>query len=281
MVRLLRMLGPLLIAFAILLLVLWAGQRSLMYLPIGTAPSPAAAGLPDADVLSVKTSDGFALGAWFLRTGRETALATVIVFNGNAGNRSFRAPLARRLADAGFHVCLFDYRGFGGNAGSPSEDGLLRDARAVFAAVARRPDVKPDRIILMGESLGTGVAVALATEVSPLALVLRSPFTSMADVAAYHYRLLPVRQLLWDRYDSLSRIGALTSPVAIVAGDRDRVVPYALSRRLFEAVSAPKRFITVPGTDHNDFELNAGDPVIEAVRWATEAALARTGQPAT
>ncbi len=252
-----------------------------MYLPSGTAPPPADAGLPEADAFSVKTSDGLSLGAWFLRTGRETALATVIVFNGNAGNRSFRAPLARRLADAGFHVCLFDYRGYGGNAGSPSEEGLLRDARAVFAAVARRPDVQPDRIILMGESLGTGVAVALAAEVDPFAVVLRSPFTSMADVAAYHYRFLPVRQLLWDRYDSLSRIGALTSPIAIVAGDRDRVVPYALSRRLFEAVSEPKRFITVPGTDHNDFELNAGDPVIEAVRWAFESALARTGQPAT
>ncbi|MFO7695305.1 MAG: alpha/beta hydrolase [Vicinamibacterales bacterium] len=278
MVRLVRMLGSFLIALAILLLLLWAGQRSLMYLPIGTATPPSDAGLPEAEELSVKTSDGLSLGAWFLRPGQGRALASVIVFNGNAGNRSFRAPLARRLADAGFNVCLFDYRGYGGNAGSPSEEGLLRDARAVVATVARRPDVEPDRIILLGESLGTGVAVALAAEVSPLALVLRSPFTSMTDVAAHHYRFLPVRQLLWDRYDSLSRVRVLTCPVAIVAGDGDRVVPYALSRRLFDALPEPKRFITVRGADHNDFALNAGDDVVGAVRWAAEAALARAGR---
>ncbi len=170
-------------------------------------------------------------------------------------------------------MCLFDYRGYGGNSGSPSESGLLRDARAVHAAVASREKVDPRRIILMGESLGTGVAVTLAAEVDPFAVVLRSPFTSMADVGAHHYWYLPVRRLLWDRYDSLSRIGTLTCPMAIVAGDRDRVVPFALSQRLFDAARARKRFITVRGADHNDFELNAGDQVVEAVRWAAESAL--------
>ena len=114
----------------------------------------------------------------------------MLVFNGNAGNRSDRATLGRRLAEAGFHVCLFDYRGYGGNPGSPSERGLLLDARAVHAAVAARDHVDPRRIILMGESLGTGVAVALAAEAGPFASVLRSPFTSMADVGAHHYRYL-------------------------------------------------------------------------------------------
>ena len=121
----------------------------------------------------------------------DTASATVLVFNGNAGNRSYRAALGRRLAEAGFHVCLFDYRGYGGNPGAPSERGLLLDARAVHAAVADREDVDPERIILLGESLGTGVAVALAGEAGPLALVLRSPFTSMADVGAHHYWYFP------------------------------------------------------------------------------------------
>jgi len=175
-------------------------------------------------------------------------------------------------------VCLFDYRGYGGNAGSPSEQGLMRDAHAVGAAIARREDVDADRIILFGESLGTGVAVRLAVDVRPMALVLRSPFTSMADVAAHHYRFLPAGRLLWDRYDSLSCIGALTCPIAIVAGDRDRVVPYALSRRLFDAIQAPKTLVTVSGADHNDIELNAGPQVVEAVRWAAEAARARAGR---
>jgi hypothetical protein len=258
----------LLIAVAVFVALLWAGQRSLLYLPLGSVLSPADAGAPGAEVFAIRTPDGIALGAWFLRSERNLPVATVIVFNGNAGNRSYRAPLAKRLTEAGFHVCLFDYRGYGGNAGSPSEAGLLTDARAVHGAVARRAGVDPGRIILFGESLGTGVAVALARDANPLAVVLRSPFTSVADVAAHHYWFLPVRRLLWDRFDSLSRVGALTCPVAIVAGDRDRVVPIALSRRLFEAVSAPRTFVTVSGADHNDFELNAGDQVVGAVKWA-------------
>jgi hypothetical protein len=272
MIRALRMIALPLIAVAVVLLLLWAAQRSLLYLPLGSVVSPAEAGVAGAEAFAVSTPDGLSLGAWFLRNAASKPRATVIVFNGNAGNRSYRAPLARALTVGGFQVCLFDYRGYGGNPGSPTEAGLLIDARAVHDAVAARTDVDAGRIILLGESLGTGVAVALARDVRPMAVVLRSPFTSMADVAAHHYWFLPVRRLLWDRYDSLSRVGALTCPVAVVAGDRDRVVPFALSRRLFDAIRAPKTFITVGGTDHNDFELNAGAQVVDAVRWAAEAA---------
>jgi len=274
MIRALRMLAVPAIAVAMILVLLWAGQRSLLYLPLGSVLPPAEAGVPEAEPFSVVTPDGLSLGAWFLPAPSHSARATVIVFNGNAGNRSYRAPLARALADAGFHVCLSDYRGYGGNPGSPSEIGLLMDARAIHAAVAARPDVDARRIILLGESLGTGVAVAIAGEAKPMAVVLRSPFTSVADVAAHHYWFLPVRRLLWDRYDSMSRVGALTCPVAVVAGDRDRVVPFALSRRLFDAIPGPKTFVTVPGADHNDFVLNAGRPVVEAVTWAADSALA-------
>jgi fermentation-respiration switch protein FrsA (DUF1100 family) len=279
MFRVLSMVGALLIAAAALLVLLWAGQRSLLYLPLGSVLSPAEAGVGRADEFFVRASDGLSLGAWFLRTDRRPPLATVIVFNGNAGNRSHRAPLARRLAGAGLDVCLFDYRGYGGNPGTPSEEGLLRDARAVHAAVAGRPGVDPDRIILMGESLGTGVVLSAARDVHPMAVVLRSPFTSMADVAAHHYWFLPVRSLLWDRYDSLSRIGTLSCPVAVIAGDRDSVVPIALSRRLFDAIRAPKTFITVRGADHNDWALAAGDDIVAAVSWALESAGANLLDP--
>ena len=258
------------LVLAICLMSIWAAQRRLLYLPFGSVATPAQAGLPSAEVLAVPTEDGLSLAAWFAPAAAARPRATVIVFNGNAGNRSFRGTLARRLVDAGCSVCLFDYRGYGGNAGSPSENGLMADGRAVRAAVAARPDVDPDRIVYVGESLGTGVAVALALEASPLALILRSPFTSITDVAAHHYWFLPVRLLLWDRFDSRARIASVRCPVAIVAGDRDRVVPISFSRRLFDAAPQPKTFLRVPGRDHNDPDLAAGPAIVDALMWALE-----------
>jgi hypothetical protein len=248
----------------------WAAQRRLLYLPFGPVATPVQAGVPSAEVLAVPTEDGLTLAAWFVPAAAEHPRATVIIFNGNAGNRSFRAVIAAHLVDAGYNVCLFDYRGYGGNGGSPSEAGLLVDGRAVRAAIGARPDVDYRRIVYLGESLGTGVAVALAVEASPLALVLRSPFTSITDVAAHHYWFLPVRALLRDRFDSRVRIGQVGCPIAIVAGDRDRVIPIGFSRRLFDAAPQPKTFVTVPGADHNDADLAAGSAIVDALTWVME-----------
>ena len=229
-----------------LTLFLWLGQRRLLYLPYASVPSPEAVGLSDVRELDVRTADGLTLGTWYVPSqGSGTPAATVIVFNGNAGNRAHRAPLARRLADAGYAAVVFDYRGYGGNVGSPSEAGLLADARAVLMAVSKVGGVDAGRLVYLGESLGSGVAVQLALERPPAALVLRSPFTSLTDVAAHHYWFLPVRRLLWDRFDSLSRIAQLRCPLLVVAGNRDSVVPFALSRRLFDAAPQPKAFVTV------------------------------------
>ena len=109
-----------------------------------------------------------------------------------------------------------------------------------------------DKIVYFGESLGAAVAVGLAVERPPAALVLRSPFTSLADVAAVHYPWLPARRLLLDRYPSIERIGSVGVPVMVIAGDRDDIVPEPLSRRLYDAANEPKRFVLVPGAGHND-----------------------------
>jgi fermentation-respiration switch protein FrsA (DUF1100 family) len=247
---------------------LWLVQRRLIYMPSGPVLAPRDVGLAAAQELTVRTRDGVTLGEWFVPAARGTPRATIIVFNGNAGNRAYRAPLAERLSGAGYAVCLFDYRGYGGNPGSPTEQGLLEDARAVRSVIAARPGVDGSRLVYLGESLGTGVAVALASESAPAALVLRSPFTSMADVAAYHYWFLPIRHLLRDRFDSLSRIHNVRCPVLVVAGDRDGIVPFELSQRLFEAAREPKRFVTVAGADHNDADLAAGDPLVGAITRA-------------
>jgi fermentation-respiration switch protein FrsA (DUF1100 family) len=173
--------------------------------------------------------------------------------------------LAAGLARQGLSVLLFDYRGYGGNPGSPSEKGLAADARAAQAWLAKQPEVDPDRIVYFGESLGAAVAIGLSMERPPAALVLRSPFTSLADVAKVHYPWLPVGRLLIDRYPSIDRIGSLSTPVMVIAGDRDDIVPESLSKKLYEAAPDPKRYLLVPGTGHNDPGLVDGDHMVEEV----------------
>ena len=136
----------------------------------------------------------------------------VLICNGNGGDRSLRALLAIGLFQMGLSVLLFDYRGYGGNPGAPSEDGLADDARAAQQWLAAQPEIDPKRIVYFGESLGAAVAIGLAMERPPAALVLRSPFTSLAEVGRVHYPWLPVGRLLIDRYLSIDRIGSLAAP---------------------------------------------------------------------
>jgi fermentation-respiration switch protein FrsA (DUF1100 family) len=167
---------------------MWSQQRRLIYFPSpGPVPS-AAAVLPTGRDVVLHTEDGIRLGAWYF-PGRGEA---VLVCNGNAGDRSMRAELAVALNRLGLSVLLFDYRGYGGNPGRPSEEGLAADARAARAWLAAQPPVDPQRIAYFGESLGAAVAVGLAVQRPPAALVLRSPFTALADVGAVHcpWRLL-------------------------------------------------------------------------------------------
>lgn len=248
---------------ALLLAVVWLLQDRLVYLPSGAPPDPEAVGLPEAAQVDLVTDDGLTLGAWFVpaRGVDGVDAHAVLVLPGNAGNRSSRAPLATALSEAGLAVLLLDYRGYGGNPGAPSEDGLLADARAGHAYLARR--VGPGRVSVYGESLGAGVAVALAAEHPPRALVLRSPFTSLAAVGAVHYPFLPVRLLLRERFDVLGGVGAYDGPVLVVAGEADTIVPVEQSRRVADAADA--RVVTVPGADHNDRVLLDGPALVQAV----------------
>ncbi|MGV0740873.1 alpha/beta hydrolase [Mycolicibacterium sp. XJ870] len=236
-----------------LLAALWSAQRRLIYFPSPGPVPPAATVLPGGRDVELTTDDGIRLGAWYFPG---PSRSTVLVFNGNGGDRTLRAPLAAALNQMGMSVLLFDYRGYGGNPGRPSEEGLAADARAAQGWLADQPDV--ERISYFGESLGAAVALGLAVEKPPAALVLRSPFTSLADVGAVHYPWLPVRRLLLDRYPSLERIGSVHVPVLVIAGDRDDIVPEQLSRRLYDAANDPKRYVAVPGANHNDPSLLDG-----------------------
>jgi uncharacterized protein len=259
------MLTPLAVVAAVLAL-LWFAQRSFIYFPDGHTPAPAAVGLPQAEVVSFTTEDGVDLEGWFVPARQPSADRTLVVFNGNAGNRSHRAILGALFAEVGFSTLLVDYRGYGGNPGLPSEGGLYRDARAALKYLARRGDVNLARIVYFGESLGAAVAIELAGEYPPAALILRSPFTSMTAMGARHYPFLPVRILLRDRYPSIDRIGQIRCPVLIIAGDEDAIVPLEDSRQLFEAAAEPKKLVVIHGTDHNDEALAAGPQLLSAIR---------------
>ncbi len=247
------------------LIVLWAGQRWMIYFPAGAPPSAGASGLPEAEPVAFTTEDGLRLEGWFVPGQAPLTGHTVIVFNGNAGNRADRVPFAVALAARGVACLLFDYRGYGGNPGLPSERGLTRDARAAREAVVGRTDVDPTRIVYYGESLGAAVATRLAAEHAPAGLILRSPFPALADIGMYHYPFLPVRWLLRDHYPVADLIGRVRAPLLIVLGEADRIVPPAFSEYVFEAAAHPKQLVTVAGADHNDEALIDGPDLMEAI----------------
>jgi hypothetical protein len=197
------------------------------------------------------SADGTSLHGWYV--ARAKPRGVVLFCHGNAGNITHREPMLRRLHDiAHVTVFIFDYRGYGRSKGKPAEAGVLADARAARAWLARREAVAEDRLIVMGESLGGAVAVDLAAENGARGLVLESTFTSLRDVAAHHFPWLPVRLLMHTRLDSAAKIKNYHGPLLQSHGDRDTIVPYKFGRRLFEAANEPKQFITFPGGDHND-----------------------------
>lgn len=256
----------------VVLALAWLFQRRLIYLPSAGKVPPAAELLRGGEDVTFETADGLRLEGWFVPAGAGHSRATVLVLNGNAGNRMARVPLAAELSRAGLSVLLVDYRGYGGNPGHPSERGLVADARAARAYLATRDDVDPARLVYFGESLGAAVAVQLAVEQPPMALVLRSPFVSLAEVGRIHYPFLPVGLLLRDSYASIEQVGGLRCPVLVVAGAADEIVPWQQSRRLAAEIPEPKRFVLIPGADHNSLELLAGQRMIdEVVRFVADA----------
>jgi fermentation-respiration switch protein FrsA (DUF1100 family) len=250
---------------AILLALVYGLQRFLIYLPSGGVPDVSSV-LPDAEEVHFSTSDGLRLAGWFLPSRSGQPGPAILVANGNAGNRAHRAPLAEALREAGASVLLFDYRGFGGNPGTPSEKGLHRDATAALDYLAGRPEVDPDRIVYFGESIGGAVVVGLAAERPPAGIVLRSPFASLAEVGRVHYPWLPVRLLLKDRYEAAETVARVKAPLLVIAGSRDSIVPVEQSRAVYESAAGSKRFVRIAGADHNDPELFTGEQLVSEVR---------------
>lgn len=252
------------LVLASVMAMVWLLQRKLIYFP-DRSPVPAAAEVfAGASDVALVTADGLTLGAWFVPPeGSEAAEMAVLVAPGNAGNRTDRADLARELSRKGLAVLLMDYRGYAANPGSPSENGLAADADAA-AAVLAELGYPPQRTIYFGESLGTGVVAALQARRPPAGLVLRSPFTELADVGAHHYPFVPVRMMLRDRFPVVEHVAATDVPVTVIYGDRDSVVPAELSAEVAESADSLAERMVLQGADHND-PVMFGPAVADAV----------------
>ena len=223
--------------------------------------TPESVGLQYDDVY-IKTSDGVRLNGWFVPAGE--AAEVMVWFHGNAGNISHRIENLRMFHDLlGLSVFILDYREYGRSEGSISEEGSYRDAEAALDYLRSRTGREADQIIFFGRSLGAAVAVELARKAPPRALILESPMTSIRDMAREVFPILPLGGLIRTEYDSLSKIKSIRSPLLILHGDRDDIVPIDHGRRLFEAANSPKEFYLIPGASHNDTYHVGGQPYWE------------------
>ncbi len=231
---------------------MYVGQRSLMYHPSDRTPVPSQHGVPEMTALRVPAADGLSLYGWWhppARPGRPTLL----YFHGNAGNLDDRADRARFFLDQGYGLLLMSYRYNAGAGGSPSEAALVADGRAAADWLAREQGIGPDRIVLYGESLGSGIACALAAEGRGAAVIVDGGFDSAANVAQAAYPFVPARWLIKDRFDNAARLAEAEGVATLVVhGGRDRIVPAARAKALFEAATEPKRFELLPEAGHSD-----------------------------
>jgi hypothetical protein len=232
------------------LAILASQQRRFLYHPDTNRPTLTTTGLTNARELTVHTDDGLDLLSW-LTPPADDAQPVVLYLHGNGGHIGNRAHRLARFARDGWGVLLLEYRGYGGNPGTPTETGLNQDASAGYAAL-RALGIPAQRIILWGESLGTGIAVRLATKVDVGAVILEAPYTSIAAIGQQRFPWAPVALLLRDRFDLLRHIGAVHAPVLVMTGARDTVVPPSMGQKVFAAANQPKQFWLAPNAGHND-----------------------------
>jgi uncharacterized protein len=232
-------------------------QRQFQYFPLRADPRPAEVGLDGVQVERLATPDGETVVLWYApaRLGQPT----ILFFHGNGGDIAGRADRFAHYHAQGYGVAFLSYRGYGGSTGTISEAGFITDALTAYdwLIVQRIP---PARIAVVGESLGTGVAVQLAAQRPVGAIILEAPYTAAVDVAAQVYPWLPVRWLMKDQFRSTDFIARITAPLLVLHGTRDPVIPYAMGQALFAAANEPKQFYELVGAGH--------DALYQPATWA-------------
>jgi uncharacterized protein len=261
----LRFLLWVVLIYAVIVVLAWAFQGRLLYLPgmpgREHVATPEDAGM-DYRELRLTTEDGVALDAWYLPA--DPSRATLLFFHGNAGNISHRIQSLRQFHDLGLSVLIIDYRGYGRSEGRPSEEGLRKDARAAWRWLVEEAAASPSEIVLFGRSLGAAVAAELAREVEPGAVLLESPFRSVPEMAQSAYPFLPGRWLARFEHATEDYVRDLTAPVLVIHSEDDEIIPFSHGQAVYEAARQPKALLRIRG-GHNTGFLESRDIYLEGI----------------
>jgi uncharacterized protein len=235
--------------YALIGAAMYFGQRKLMYHPDPARTEPSAEGLNSVSERTLETPDGETVIVWYGKA--QPGQPTLLYFHGNAGSLASRSERIRKYLARGRGMFMMTYRGYAGSTGAPSEAANVADAKRAYDALLKE-GVRPEDIIIYGESIGSGVAVQVAAEKKAAGLILDAPYSSMADLASGQYPWLPVRLLLLDRYESKSFIAFVKCPLLIIHGEKDDIIPVAMGRAMFALASEPKSIVTFPEAGHAD-----------------------------
>lgn len=236
-------------------------QRRLTYYPSTQRVPPAAAGLDGVSERVIETPDGHRLVAWY-RAARP-GQPTILYFHGNAGGLATRSERMRKYLERGRGMLMMAYRGYAGSSGSPSERANVADALLAYELLIK-DGVRPEDLLIYGESLGSGVATQVAANRPCAGLVLDAPYTSLVDVGADAYPFLPVRLLMTDRYDTLAHMPKVTAPLLVIHGEQDGIIPVAMGRKVHAAHRGPSQIVTFPRAGHSDHHLYGSFEAINA-----------------
>ena len=235
------------LSLVIIVLLLYVFQRRLIYFPDQYTPHLQDYHATDMTIETLQTKDHLDLMSWYKPATHN--LPTLLFLHGNAGHIGYRMPLVRQFLKAGFGVFLLEYRGYGGNKGSPTEQGLYEDGQTALTFLYQK-GINPQKIILYGESLGTGIATKLAAENPIGCVILQSPFTSLVNLSRFHYPWIIIKP--WDQFNSLERMKHIHAPLLILHGKLDQIVPFTEGLALFNEANTPKEMIEFDQQNHND-----------------------------
>jgi fermentation-respiration switch protein FrsA (DUF1100 family) len=241
-------------------------QRKLLYLPDRQIGAPEQYGLSGFVDSFTKTADGVSIQLWYKPAKND--MPTILYFHGNASHMGNRAGIYSALSGKGFGVLAVSYRGYGKSEGKPSEQGLYADGRAAISFLTENKKILLSNIIIYGESLGTGVSVQMANEYQVGALVMQAPYTSISGRAAEIYFFIPVKLVMIDHFDSLSKISKIKTPLLILHGEQDETIPARHGKTLLAAANDPKEAVFFNDVGHSNFDSAA--IALNVLRFADE-----------